>query len=280
MIDQALHVLTPVVLAGLGGLFSALAGVLNIGLEGMILAGAFASIVTLHLSGSYLLAIVAAASAGVVLALIVTLSAIRLRANIFLTGLGVNLLAAGVIPFASSALFGVKGVLRLENVTPLPRLAPGLLGGQTALLYLALALVALAHLTLYQTPFGLRLRTAGSAPGLLTERGLSVDRYRRYALWISGVGAGMAGGALALRLGVYLPNISAGRGWIALVTIFLGYRKPLGVLLAGLLITLTESLANNAQGTLEIPNTLLLSLPYLLTLIAMILYSAVRRLQR
>ncbi|MFW6329126.1 MAG: ABC transporter permease subunit, partial [Alkalispirochaetaceae bacterium] len=133
MISQALHVLTPVVLAGLGGLFSALAGVLNIGLEGMILAGAFASIVTLHLSGSYLLAILAAASAGVALALIVTLSAIRLRANIFLTGLGVNLLAAGVIPFASSALFGVKGVLRLENVTPLPRLAPGLLGGQTAL---------------------------------------------------------------------------------------------------------------------------------------------------
>lgn len=280
MIGQALHVLTPVLLAGLGGLFTALAGVLNIGLEGMILAGAFVSIVALHLSGSYLLALTAAAGAGLLLGLVFTFSAVRLRANIFITGLGVNLLAAGVIPFASSALFQVKGVLRLENVTPLPRLFPAFLGGQTALLYLALLLVALVHLLLYHTPFGLRLRTAGTAPQLLEERGLSVERYRSYAIWISGVAAGMAGGALALRLGVYLPNISAGRGWIALVTIFLGYRKPLGVLLAALLITLTESLANSAQGTLEIPNTLLLSLPYLLTLLAMILYSGVRRLQK
>ncbi|MFW6337389.1 MAG: ABC transporter permease subunit [Alkalispirochaetaceae bacterium] len=280
MIGRALDVLTPVLLAGLGGLFTEIAGILNIGLEGMILFGAFASFVFLHLSESYLLAMSAAALAGLLLALVFTGCAIRLRANIFITGLGVNLLAAGVIPFASSALFNVKGVLRFDNVEPLPRVLPGLFGGQTALFYFGLLMVAVVHLVLYRTPFGLRLRTTGASPQLLAERGLSADRYKRYAIWISGIGAGLAGGALALRLGVYLPNISAGRGWIALVTIFLGYRAPAGVLLAALLISLTESLANSAQAVVEIPNTLLLALPYLLTLLAMILYSAMRRLRR
>ena len=280
MITQALDVLTPVLLAGLGGLFTELAGILNIGLEGMILFGAFASIVTLHATGSYLIAIVAAAVGGLLLGLVFTTCAVRLKANIFITGLGVNLLAAGAIPFFSSALFQVKGVLRFDNVMPLPKVLPGLFGGQTLLFYFALLMVVVVYLALYKTPFGLRLRSAGTAPELLRERGVSVERYKRLAIWVSGIAAGVAGGALALRLGVYLPNISAGRGWIALVTIFLGYRNPLGVLLAAILITVTESLAISAQGALEIPNTLLLALPYLLTLCAMILYSAMRRLRR
>lgn len=280
MISQALDVLTPVLLAGLGGLFTEIAGILNIGLEGMILLGAFASVVALHLSESYLLAMAAAALAGLLLGVIFTTCAIRLKANIFITGLGVNLLSAGVIPFASSALFGVKGVLRFDNVAPLPRVFPGIFGGQTVLFYIGLLMVAVVHIALFHTPFGLRIRAAGTSPQLLAERGVSVDLYKRYAIWISGIAAGLAGGALALRLGVYLPNISAGRGWIALVTIFLGYRAPLGVLLAALLISLTESLANSAQAVVDIPNTLLLALPYLLTLLAMILYSAMRRLRR
>lgn len=280
MIGQALDVLTPVLLAGLGGLFTELAGILNIGLEGMILFGAFAGIVALHLSESYLIALVAAGGAGLLLGFVFTTCAIRLRANIFITGLGINLLAAGVIPFASSAFFQVKGVLRFDNVAPLPRILPGIFGGQTALLYLALLSVVLVHIVLYYTAFGLRLRTAGSSPALLAERGLSADSYKRFAIWVSGIAAGIAGGALALRLGVYLPNISAGRGWIALVTIFLGYRAPVGVLLAALLISITEGVANSAQAVVEIPNTLLLALPYLLTLLAMILYSAMRRLRR
>ncbi len=280
MIGQALDVLTPVLLAGLGGLFTEIAGILNIGLEGMILFGAFASVVVLHLSESFFLAMAAAAVAGLLLGVVFTTCAIRLRANIFITGLGVNLLAAGVIPFASSALFNVKGVLRFDNVEPLPRVLPALFGGQTVLFYFGLLMVGVVHVVLYHTPFGLRLRTTGASPQLLAERGVSANRYKRYAIWISGIAAGLAGGALALRLGVYLPNISAGRGWIALVTIFLGYRAPLGVLLAALLISLTESLANSAQAVVDIPNTLLLALPYLLTLFAMILYSAMRRLRR
>ena len=280
MIGQALDVLTPVLLAGLGGLFTELAGILNIGLEGMILVGAFAGLVVLHASESYLVALLAAAAAGLLLGVIFATCAIRLRANVFITGLGINLLAAGVLPFISSALFDIKGVLRFDNVAPLPRMLPGVLGGQTALFYLALLLVGAAHLVIYRTPFGLRLRTTGSAPELLRERGLSPERYKRLAIWISGLAAGLAGGALALRLGVYLPNISAGRGWIALVTIFLGYRAPVGVFLAALLISVTEGIANSAQAVVELPNTLLLALPYLLTLLALILYSALRRLRR
>ena len=94
---------------------------------------------------------------------------------------------------------------------------------------------------------------------------------------LSGVLAGAAGAEVAIRLGVYLPNISAGRGWIALVTIFLGYRHPFGIVLAALFFALFEGLAGSAQGFLNVPGTVLVGLPYLVTVVAMVAYSALRR---
>jgi simple sugar transport system permease protein len=94
---------------------------------------------------------------------------------------------------------------------------------------------------------------------------------------LSGVLAGFAGGEVALRLGVYLPNISAGRGWIALVAIYLGMRHPIGVVGAAAIFALFESFAGSAQGFTDIPGTLLLGLPYLITVVAMVLYSGLRR---
>ncbi|TVR34469.1 MAG: ABC transporter permease [Spirochaetaceae bacterium] len=286
MIFNAVEIMTPILLAALGGLFAELAGVLNIALEGLILAGAFAGILAGAASGSLVVGMLAGALAGGLLAAVFTFFSIRLRANIFITGLAVNLLAAGSIPFISTWMFGTKGVLRFPDLPRLPRLLEGvtsgvgfidsLLFGHSATVYLAWLLVPLALVALYRTPFGLRLRAVGAREDSVIIAGVDAVAYRRIAVLISGVAAGLAGAAISLRLGVYLPNISAGRGWIALVAIYLGYRHPIGILIAALLFGFTESLAGAAQGLLAIPGTVLLGLPYAITVVAMITYSALR----
>ena len=286
MMFNAVEIMTPILLAALGGLFAEQAGVLNIALEGLILTGAFAGILAAAAGGSLVVGMLAGALAGGLLAAVFTFFSIRLRANIFITGLAVNLLAAGTIPFISTWMFGTKGVLRFPDLPRLPRLFEGvtsgvgfvdsLLFGHSATVYLAWLLVAVALVALYRTPFGLRLRAVGAREDSVIIAGVDAVAYRRIAVLVSGVAAGLAGAAISLRLGVYLPNISAGRGWIALVAIYLGYRHPVGILIAALLFGFTESLAGAAQGLLAIPGTVLLGLPYAITVVAMIAYSALR----
>jgi len=292
MIYNALEIMTPLLIAGLGGLFTELAGVLNIALEGLMLAGAFAAIVGTAATGSLLAGIISGVGAATLLAALYAYFTTRLRANIFIAGLAVNLFSAGVIPFISTGLYGTKGVLKFDAVGQIPHLFGDVQGhipilhdiffGHNVTVYLALLLVFLVYLILYRTPFGLRLRALGKNEELLTSRGLRPERYRVYAILISGVACGLAGSALSLRLGVYLPNITAGRGWIALVTIYLGYRHPLGILLAAFFFAVMESLAGAAQGLIHIPGTVLLGVPYAVTVIAMVIYSIVRhnRLRR
>jgi general nucleoside transport system permease protein len=286
VIFNAVEIMTPILLAALGGLFAELAGVLNIALEGLILIGAFAGILAAAYTGNLAIGMLAGAVAGGLLATLLAGFTTRLKANIFIAGLAVNLFAAGLIPFLSTWMFGTKGVLRFPDLPRLPRLFVGvqtgarlldqLLFGHSITVYLAWVAAMVAAIVLYRTPFGLRLRATGAHEPSVVVSGVNAVAYRRVAIVVSGLAAGLAGAAISLRLGVYLPNISAGRGWIALVAIYLGYRSPVGIVVAALLFGFTESLAGAAQGLLAIPGTVLLGLPYAITVVAMILYSAVR----
>lgn len=289
MIFNTVELMAPILLAAIGGLFAERAGVLNIALEGLILVGAFAAISLGAVTGSVTLAFAAAAGASVMLASIFAFAALRLRANIFVAGLATNLFAAGLIPFISNALYSTKGVVRLSGVPAVPRLMPALRSlpvigpvffAHTISVYLALATTVVAAVVLAKTRFGLRISAAGLNAEGLRARGCRPEQYQAIAILVSGALSGLAGAAIVLRLGVYLPNISAGRGWIALVAIFLGYRKPFGVLIAAFVFALSESLAVAAQGQLQIPGTVLLALPYLLTVVAMIGYSIFRAMHR
>ncbi len=275
MILNTLSLMVPILLAATGGVLTERAGMLNIGLEGLILTGAFSAVAVAQATGSILLGLLGGAAGGLLLALLFSLTCIELRANIFVAGLAVNLLAAGVVPFLSELFFGTRGVVRLATLTRLPRI-----GGVSAMLPVAVALALLSAVALYQTPWGMRIRAAGGSVDSLVGRGLSSDRYRRAATLLSGIFAGLAGAEIALRLGVYLPNISAGRGWIALVAIFLGLRNPLGVIGAAFLFALFEAFAGAAQGFMEVSGTLLLGLPYLVTVVAMVVYSIIGRRAR
>jgi general nucleoside transport system permease protein len=270
VIARTLELAVPFILAGLGGLLSERAGVLNIGLEGLLLAGAFAGLAVAQTTGSLLLGFLGAGAAGLAASVVMAEVTLRLKANLFIAGLALNLLIAGVVPVASRLIFSTAGVVRLESTATLPRVF-----ALNPTVYLALLLTVGLAVWLARTPGGLRLRVAGENPRALRYRGVDPNRVQYAALLGCGVLAALGGAVISLRLGVYLPNISAGRGWIALVTIFLGLHKPSGVAVAGVLFAVFESLAASAQAVVRIPATALLGLPHLITVIAMVIYALV-----
>jgi simple sugar transport system permease protein len=267
MMPQILQSWAILLVVALGGLLSERGGILNIGLEGMITAGAFAAIAAAQLGLSVPAAVVVGAGSAMLLGLLFGQFSLRWNANPFIVGLALNLLAAGAAPLLSEILFGTRGSVRLEA------------GGIPATPVIALAAVILlaVHVALYHSVAGLRLRIAGEQPEWLRAQGVGVKRYQLGGLLASGVLAGTGGALLALRLGVYLPNISSGRGWIALVIVYLGYRTPAGLAVAALFFGVIDAVAVRAQSVLGVPPTILLALPYVLTVVAFVTYAALRR---
>lgn len=267
MIPQILQGGALLIIVATGGLIAERSGVLNIGLEGLITFGAFAAVLFEALGAPPFLAITAAALMGLLPAALFVLVSLRYHANPFIVGLAINLLAAGIAPLLSEIVFGSRGSIRIES-EPV----------SVALVFaVALVVTVATRLFLYRTPTGVRLRIAGEQPDWLELHRISPDRYRAIGLLASGSLAALAGALLVFRIGVYLPNVSAGRGWIALVVLYLGYRRPLGVAAAGLFFAVMEALAVRAQAVIGMPPTVLLAFPYLLTLIAFVTYSALRR---
>jgi len=205
---------------------------------------------------------------------------LNLKANVFITGLAVNLFASGLTVVLSFALFSNKGVVVFDNIPTLPLLGTPelakipILGdifiGHTGFVYLSWLLLALFSFVLYRTPFGFRVRATGLHPQALTSLGMSPDHYRFAAFLISGFTCGLGGALLTLNLGAFVPNITAGKGWIALVVIFLGNKKPFGLLIAAFIFGLADAFSNYAQGALNIPSEFILAIPYVFTLLAMI----------
>jgi len=263
ILKSSLTIMTPILFAAAGGLFPALAGTLNIALEGLLLTGAFASIVVYHYSASVAASIVAAVFASVLLSALHAFGAFKLRANVFISGLAVNLFAGGICVLLSGKLFNTKGVVALTSVS-------GLLKWY---LIFGLLLLITAWCVIYKTPFGYRLRACEKNSGALVSLGIGTQFYQTSAFLISGFFAGLGGSFLSLNLGAFVPGMSSGRGWIALVAIFLGGRKPHGILAASFIFALAEAFSNHAQGFLSIPADFILAFPYVCTLVAMIAVS-------
>jgi len=259
---------------------------LNIALEGLMLIGAFFSVVFAAATGSLFLGIVLGIGASILAAYVFSFISLNLRANIFITGLATNLFAEGLTMVLAFEIFNNKGTIYFENLAKLPVLSfPWLqripvLGdvfvGHNILVYVSWVMIVLAAIVIYKTPFGLRIRGTGSNPGAVEAMGLSPRRYQTYAILISGFTCGLAGSILSLQLGAYVPGVTAGRGWVALVAIYLGNRNPLGIVLACLVFGFADSLSNWAQGAINIPADFVRAFPYLITVVAMIGYSIAR----
>jgi len=180
-------------------------------------------------------------------------------------------------------LYGNKGVIRFDNIPALPVLnlpfiqdlpvLGALLSGHNIMVYISWLILIIAAVVIYHTPFGQRIRGTGLGSPTITALGLNPTGYQLKAILISGLTCGLAGAVLTLNLAAFVPNITAGRGWIALVVIYLGNKTPLGILAASFVFGLADSVANFAQGAINIPADFFLAFPYIITVLAMVGYS-------
>ena len=265
VLRSALVIMTPVLFAATGGLFTDLAGMLNIALEGLLLAGAFSAVVAVYFTGSFAAGLIAAALMSLALSALLAFTTINLRSNVFITALAANLLAGGLTIVLSQYFFNTRGVVVISKA--LSGVSRGVY------VYAGLLLLIAAWIVIYKTPFGYRLRACDKHSAALVSLGIRPDTYRWAAFLISGFCCGIGGSFLSLNLGAFVPNMTAGKGWIALVVIFLGSRRPSGLLLAAFVFGLADAFSNYAQGLLSVPADFILAMPYLLTLLAMVLVS-------
>lgn len=288
MLSAALAAMTPLLFAALGGLFTELAGMLNIALEGLIVIGAFFSVTGASASGSLAAGMLAGVAASTLAAFLYGQITLKLKANGFITGLATNLLASGLTVVLSQQFYRTKGVIPFE-LPDLPVITAGLSGiplvgpvlfNQNLLTHMSWLSAILAWIVIRRTAFGMRLRATGSNSSAMAALGLGPDRYRLAAILISGIACGLAGAYLSLNLSAHVPNISSGRGWIALVAIYLGTRKPAGIVAACFVFALAESYSNHAQGILRIPSEFILAIPHAATLVALLAGSLLARRRR
>lgn len=278
LLASTITMAVPLLLAALGELIAERAGVLNIGLEGMVLAGAFAALVVALPSGSTALGFACAVLVGAALGLLLALFVAHWNANQVVAGTALNLLAAGLTGVAYRAVFGVTGAaltIAGAPALPIPLLADlpviGPLFNQTLLGYLAFALVPAVAWGLTRTLPGLRLRMVGENPYAAETQGVAVRRTRVLALVACGVLAAAGGAFLSLAYAnTFVEGMSAGRGFIALAIVIVGRRHPLGVLLAALFFGFATALQFHFQALgLDVPFQFFLMLPYVLTLLVL-----------
>ncbi|MCL2067397.1 MAG: ABC transporter permease [Treponema sp.] len=266
ILRSALVIMTPLLFAAIGGLFPALAGTLNIALEGLLLAGAFSGLAAFYYTGNIAAAITAAVITSLLLSGLIAYFSFSLRSNIIIIGLAANLLSGGICVIFSERLFGTKGVIAPGNGFNMPEVFPWYL-------YVACVLLLLSWVLIYKTPFGYRLRACDKHSIALVSLGIKPDFYRFTAFMICGLYCGIGGSFLSLYLGAFVPGMSAGKGWIALVIIFLGSRRPRGVLAAAFIFAFAEAVSNHVQGFWRIPADFILAFPFICTLVAMIFVS-------
>ncbi len=277
-LDSFLVTVGPLILAALGGLLSEWAGLLNIGLEGFMLLGAFLAVAGAHACGNWLLGLCLGFSlalfGGLLLGGLMTWTAIDRRANIFIVGLAINLLASSLVSFGGSWLFQSRSVVALAENQLVPTWIIAILGGVGSI-----AMAVLLWWFSRSTRTGLRLRVLGSDAPMLVARGIDTQGLSRSAILFSAVFASLSGALLSLQLGAFVPNQSAGKGWIALVLVFVGGRHPLGIALACAAYVILEQVSVKAQAGLQHP-ALLVGLPFLLVFGGLLLVSTAQNLAK
>jgi ABC-type uncharacterized transport system permease subunit len=276
LIAAMLRFATPLVFGALGGIVCERSGVINIGLEGMMLMGAFFGIFGADLTGSWVSGALIGMAAGGALALVHAVFSIQFRADQVVSGFAVNLLALGITGYVFIAHYGDQGtpdgVPRVPDVT-----LPGIeeipfvgdaIGRASLLTWIALLLVPALALFLFRTPRGLRLRSVGEKPRAADSVGIPVIRTRYLAVIASGLLAALGGVYLSIAfLGSFSQNLTAGRGYIALAAVIFGAWRPGRALIAALLFGFSSALAQRLPTFSESTAVLFQALPYVLTLI-------------
>jgi simple sugar transport system permease protein len=267
LIWSTIRLSTPLILAALGGLFSERSGVINIALEGMMLAGAFTAAAVTYAVGNPYVGLLAGMLAGTLIAAIHAVACIRYKADQVVTGTAINILMIGLPAFLSGAFFLSSGS---TPQIPKEQLIPWIP------IVIAIALVPITWYVLYKTPFGLRLRSVGENPEAADAAGVKVAHMRFAGVLLSGVLAGIGGAYLSIgQSSLFTRNMTSGRGFIALAALIFGKWRPVQTLLACLLFGFTEAISIQMQGVVKLPSgddipvQFIQMVPYVLTIIVL-----------
>ena len=278
LLASTIRVATPLVLAALGGLFSERSGVINIALEGKMLAGAFTAAAVTYAAdarfgmgtASPWVGLLSGMIAGLFIAAIYAVSCIKFKADQVVSGAAINILMLGIPGFLSGALFLSSGST--------PQLPKDHLLPQSPwfITIVVLVLVAVIWYVVYKTPFGLRLRSVGENPEAADAAGVSVSGIRYSGVLIAGILAGLGGAYLSIgQSSLFTRNMTAGRGFIALAALIFGKWKPVPTMLACLLFGFTEAVSIQMQGVFKLPSgedipvQFIQMVPYVLTIVVL-----------
>jgi ABC-type uncharacterized transport system permease subunit len=270
-----LRLATPIAYGSLGGLFSERAGIVNIGLEGMMLTGAFAGVTASYFTGNPWLGVLAAILIGGLLGLVHGLITVRFAGDQIVSGTGINIFALGFTAYMSQILWGSRGAS--ESVQGLPIISipflkdipivGGIIGTHTPLVYLMIVITVLSYIVLFKTPFGLRIRAVGERPEAADTAGINVFKTKYLCLIISGMLAGLGGAFLSLgHLSLFALGMTGGRGFIALAAMILGKWMPFGAFGASVFFGFADALQMRLQALGLLPPQIILAIPYVLTI--------------
>ncbi|HET8904403.1 MAG TPA: ABC transporter permease [Saccharospirillum sp.] len=295
ILDAMLRNATPLIFAAMAGMFSERSGIVNIALEGKILISAFAGASAAYYTGSPWMGLLAGMMASVVFAQLHAFATVTHNGDHVVSGLAINILAAGLTAAVGNYWFKQGGNTpnlvspsddlsarfepivfpfadALADVPIIGGIYSELLSGHFILVYLAFAAVPLCWFVLFRTRFGLRLRATGENPQAVDTAGISVTQVRYLALLVCGLLAGFAGVYLSVALTAqFSPNMSAGKGYMALAALIFGKWRPKTTLIACLLFGALQAIADRSQGAIilgvEVPVQLVQALPYILTVV-------------
>ena len=254
----------PLIFASTGGFLSERSGVINIGLEGMMLFGAFSGAIVSVSTHNPWLGVAGAALAGGLVGCIHAVATVRLRANQIISGVAINMLGAGGTIFLCQVCVGGERSFSLGAADRLP-----MWGVFSPLVYLAFIVVGITYVFAYFTVPGLRLRAVGEHPRAADTVGISVGRVRFLAVVASGVLAGLGGAYLPFFSGSFAKNMTSGLGFIALAALIFGKWHPLGAMAASVLFGFADALQESLQGRWGFPAQVFQVIPYVLTIVAL-----------
>ena len=290
ILGSSVRLMTPLLFACLAGLYSERAGVFDIGLEGKMLMAAFTAASVAYLTGNVWLGLLAGIAGSLAMAMIHGLASITFRGNQLISGVAINLLAAGLTVLVGQKVFqlggrtpSLEGAARFQTIklpfadtlASVPAIGPfyrQVLSGHSILVYVALLCVPLTWWVLYRTRFGLRLRAVGENPASVDTAGISVTRMRFAAVAICGILCGLGGAYLSTGLAAgFVKDMTAGRGFVALAALIFAKWRPWTALGATFLFAMLEAIANRYPnldlGFVTIPSAFMNALPYILTVI-------------
>jgi ABC-type uncharacterized transport system permease subunit len=281
IVNSAVRISAPLIFAAMGGLVTYQAGMLNIALDGFMIVAAFTGVATAYFTGSLVLAIAAAVAASMLLAALLAVFNIKLRADIFIAGTAVTFLAYGLTALLLKGILGQDGVftsrdipnfsvITLPYIHAIPFLGQ-LLSGHTILVYLAYIMVPIVAWFLYRTQWGLRVRMVGEAPEAAATAGIKVDRIKFQTMLISGAFCGLGGAYLSLGyVSLFANQMTNERGLIALAAIFFAKGRPYLTAVVALLFGTATALSVRLPQVTGAAPQLLQLIPYVVTLLALV----------